>query len=64
MLTVYRPIQVKIVLLFNITVRSDFRSEQIVISLSLLNLHEVSARAHRSWEALEAVGWGFKPGLK
>ena len=31
---------------FNTSVRSQIRSEQIVISISLLNLHEVSARAH------------------
>ena len=49
---------------FNITVRSDFRSEQIVISIRLLNLHEVSARAHRSSEELEALGMGFKHGQK
>ena len=54
----------KVVLRFNITVRSDFRSEQIVISISLLNLHEVSARAHRSWEELEGMGMSFKHGQK
>ena len=36
----------KIVLRFTITVRSDFRSIEVFIYVSLLNLHEVSARAH------------------
>ena len=48
----------------NITVRSDFRSIENVISISLLNLHEVSARAHRSWEALEGKGMGLKQDQK
>ena len=49
---------------FNITVRSDFRSIENVISIILLNLHEFSARAHRSWEELEAEKMGFKHGQK
>ena len=49
---------------FYTLVRSEIRSEQIVISISLLNLHEVSARAHRSWEELEGKEMGFKHGQK
>ena len=36
----------KVVLRLDIMVRSDFRSIEIVISIMLLNLHAVSARAH------------------
>ena len=46
------------------SIRPQIRSEQIVISISLMNLNEVSARAHRSWEELEALGMGFKHGQK
>ncbi len=67
----YRPIEsigsfcvFKVVLRFNITVRSDFRSEQIEIGIILLHLHEVSARAHRSSEELEGKPWVFKHGQK
>ena len=36
----------KVVLRFHITIRSDFRSIEVFICITLLNLHRVLARAH------------------
>ena len=38
--------------------RSDFRSIEVFICISLLNLHKVSARAHLSSEELEGEEMG------